>query len=254
MIHNKNKSIHLLLRFDSETTNSENSLLVLDDEEDFKNNQATYLTVITDPDDVFDEASSIESSQDYLFSEIDKAITLIHKEFVNQDLLKPNPAKEVFPKSFTKSFNHIKSTMPKKATFDSLVKSKKARILEPKFHMTLAVILDESKMVPVLVDGNLEVEISGIQYDSRLVTSGNLFVCCVVSKNDRHMFLREADKRGAVVVKLTLITITSLWKTISYKNLTSIEVESTSDGFDEGDLLAAESLEIYKETFWRVGS
>ncbi|KAL5063960.1 hypothetical protein RYX36_025697 [Vicia faba] len=68
------------------------------------------------------------------------------------------------------------------------------------------------------------------------------------------MFLREADKRGAGVVKLTLITITSLWKTISYKNLTSIEVESISDGFDEGDLLAAESLEIYKETFWRVGS
>ncbi|KAL5077262.1 hypothetical protein RYX36_016246 [Vicia faba] len=42
-------------------------------------------------------------------------------------------------------------------------------------------------------------------------------------------------------------------ETISYKNLTSIEVESISDGYDEGDLSAAENLEIYKEIFWRVG-
>ncbi|KAL5080791.1 hypothetical protein RYX36_009212 [Vicia faba] len=55
-------------------------------------------------------------------------------------------------------------------------------------------------------------------------------------------------------VKVTLITVTSLWKTISHKNLSSIEVESISDGYDEGGLSAAESLEIYKETFWRVGS
>ncbi|XP_058757903.1 uncharacterized protein LOC131631143 [Vicia villosa] len=60
-------------RFDFETTHTENSLLVLDDEENFKNNKATYLAVINDADDVSDEASSIESAQDDLLGENDKA-------------------------------------------------------------------------------------------------------------------------------------------------------------------------------------
>lgn len=76
----------------------------------------------------------------------------------------------------------------------------KARIIEPKFKMTLAELLDESKVVPESVYGNLEVEISGIQHDSRLVESGDLFVCCVGRKTDGHLYLSEADKRGAVAV------------------------------------------------------
>ncbi|KAL5062162.1 hypothetical protein RYX36_023899 [Vicia faba] len=54
-----------------------------------------------------------------------------------------------------------------------LGKSNKARIVEPQFQMTLAELLDESKVVPVSVYRNLEVEISRIQHDSRLVTSAN---------------------------------------------------------------------------------
>lgn len=76
----------------------------------------------------------------------------------------------------------------------------KARIVEPKFRITLAELLDESKVVPVSVYGNLEVEITGIQHDSRVVSSGDLFVCCVGRKTDGHLFLSEADKRGAVAV------------------------------------------------------
>ncbi|XP_031384966.1 UDP-N-acetylmuramoyl-L-alanyl-D-glutamate--2,6-diaminopimelate ligase MurE homolog, chloroplastic [Punica granatum] len=76
----------------------------------------------------------------------------------------------------------------------------RARIVEPKFKMTLAELLDESKVVPISVFGNLEVEITGIQHDSRLVSSGDLFVCCVGRKTDGHLFLSEADKRGAVAV------------------------------------------------------
>ncbi|KAJ4955237.1 hypothetical protein NE237_012020 [Protea cynaroides] len=76
----------------------------------------------------------------------------------------------------------------------------KVRIVEPKFKMTLAELLDESKVVPVSVCGNLEVEITGIQHDSRLVNSGDLFVCCVGMKTDGHLYLSEADKRGAVAV------------------------------------------------------
>lgn len=83
--------------------------------------------------------------------------------------------------------------------FDSFAKSK-ARIVEPKFKMTLAELLDETKVVPVSVYGNLEVEISGIQHDSRVVDAGDLFVCCVGRRTDGHLYLTEADKRGTVAV------------------------------------------------------
>ncbi|GLU05815.1 hypothetical protein SLE2022_228930 [Rubroshorea leprosula] len=82
---------------------------------------------------------------------------------------------------------------------DSFGKSK-VRIVEPKFGMTLAELLDESKVVPVSVYGDLEVEISGIQHDSRVVSAGDLFVCCVGRRTDGHLYLSEADKRGAVAV------------------------------------------------------
>ncbi|KAG9441292.1 hypothetical protein H6P81_017146 [Aristolochia fimbriata] len=76
----------------------------------------------------------------------------------------------------------------------------KVRIVEPKFKMTLAELLDESRVVPVSVYGNIDVTITGIQHDSREVTSGDLFVCCVGLKTDGHLYLNEADKRGAVAV------------------------------------------------------
>ncbi|XP_040963386.1 UDP-N-acetylmuramoyl-L-alanyl-D-glutamate--2,6-diaminopimelate ligase MurE homolog, chloroplastic isoform X2 [Gossypium hirsutum] len=82
---------------------------------------------------------------------------------------------------------------------DSFGKSK-VRIVEPKFKMSLAELLDESKVVPVSVYGDIEVEITGIQHDSRLVSAGDLFVCCVGRKTDGHLYLSEADKRGAVAV------------------------------------------------------
>ncbi|CAA7390881.1 unnamed protein product [Spirodela intermedia] len=82
---------------------------------------------------------------------------------------------------------------------DSFGKSR-PRIMEPKFRMTLAELLDESRVVPVSVYGDLEIAITGIQHDSRKVSPGDLFVCCIGSKTDGHMFLSEADKRGAVAV------------------------------------------------------
>ncbi|KAF3560770.1 hypothetical protein DY000_02012303 [Brassica cretica] len=73
----------------------------------------------------------------------------------------------------------------------------KARIVEPKFRLSLAELLDESKVVPISVYGDLDVEITGIQHDSRGVSAGDLFVCC---ENDGESVLSEADKRGAVAV------------------------------------------------------
>jgi UDP-N-acetylmuramyl-tripeptide synthetase len=195
------------------------------EEQDFKENQATYLAAIADAEDAPDEPSSIESAQEDLFGEIDKAIALKRKEFVKQGLLKPNPAKkdiEVVDELQPEEVDDVEEIEKLKGfavnseeipddfidedgnsfdlDFDSLEKNNKARIVEPKFKMSLAELLDESKVVPISVYGNLEVEISGIQHDSRLVTSGNLFVCCVGRKNDGHAFLSEADKRGAVAV------------------------------------------------------
>ncbi|KAI3501294.1 hypothetical protein L1887_29158 [Cichorium endivia] len=88
---------------------------------------------------------------------------------------------------------------PFEVEFDAFRKGE-IRIVEPKCKMTLAELLDESKVVPVSVLGNLEIEITGIQHDSRLVEPGDLFVCCVGKKTDGHLFLTEADKRGAVAV------------------------------------------------------
>ncbi|GKB58054.1 UDP-N-acetylmuramoyl-L-alanyl-D-glutamate--2,6-diaminopimelate ligase MurE homolog, chloroplastic [Tanacetum coccineum] len=88
---------------------------------------------------------------------------------------------------------------PFESEFDAFSKGE-VRIVEPKCKMTLAELLDESKLVPVSVLGDLEIEITGIQHDSRLVESGDLFVCCVGKKTDGHLFLTEADKRGAVAV------------------------------------------------------
>lgn len=199
------------------------------EEQDFKNNQATYLAAIADAEDAPDNPSSIDSAEDDLFGEIDKAIALKRKEFVKQGLLNPNPSKkeievlvedELQPDEATdveeierlrgltvnsdeSSGDFEDANLSSESSFDldleTLGKSK-TRIIEPKFKMSLAELLDESKVVPVSVYGNLEVEISGIQHDSRLVTSGNLFVCCVGRKNDGHMFLSEADKRGAIAV------------------------------------------------------
>ncbi|KAJ8426711.1 hypothetical protein Cgig2_000338 [Carnegiea gigantea] len=83
--------------------------------------------------------------------------------------------------------------------FDSFSKNK-IKILEPKFKMSLAELLDECKVVPISVYGYLEVRISGIEHDSRLVNPGDLFVCCVGKNTDGHLYLSEADKRGAVAV------------------------------------------------------
>ncbi|XP_028762723.1 UDP-N-acetylmuramoyl-L-alanyl-D-glutamate--2,6-diaminopimelate ligase MurE homolog, chloroplastic [Neltuma alba] len=216
-------------------------------EEDFKKNQSTFLAAIADVEDAPDNtALDSEGYGDDLFSEIDKAIAMKRKEFVEQGLLEPNPRKktmvsdevveevnELQPEEVVdleeidelqglrmtsgesdaegsdKFRGEVSEFVQKSQSsslnssfdldFDSYGKSK-ARIVEPKFKITLAELLDESKVVPISVSGNLEIEITGIQHDSRLVTPGNLFVCCVGQKTDGYMYLTEADKRGAVAV------------------------------------------------------
>ncbi|KAL5552058.1 hypothetical protein UlMin_002234 [Ulmus minor] len=184
-----------------------------------------------------------DNSGDDLFGEIDKAIALKRKEFVKQGLLEPNPKKElevieelepeevvdleeidelqgltvvsedsVSDSDGSKKFDDVDEVGNRDRSsslsssfdldFDHYGKVK-PRIVEPKFKISLAELLDESKVVPISVYGDLEVELSGIQHDSRMVSFGDLFVCCVGRKTDGHLYLSEADKRGAVAVVAT---------------------------------------------------
>ncbi|KAI5056527.1 hypothetical protein GOP47_0028345 [Adiantum capillus-veneris] len=74
------------------------------------------------------------------------------------------------------------------------------QIKEPPFQMTLSELLDQARVVPILVDGDQDVEITGIQYDSRQVSPGNMFVCGLPSSSQEHSSLAEAIEKGAVVV------------------------------------------------------
>ncbi|KAF4363679.1 hypothetical protein F8388_026287 [Cannabis sativa] len=207
-------------------------------EEDFKKHQSTFLAAIADVEDSPDNPGSAykDDAGEDLFGEIDKAIAMKRKEYVKQGLLAPNPKKELEgidelepdevvdleeidelqglrvvsedtdseSESFEDESEELGTRDPAVSSsfdldFDSYGKTK-ARIVEPKFKISLAELLDESKVVPISVYGDLEVEITGIQHDSRLVCSGDLFVCCVGRKTDGHLYLSEADKRGAVAV------------------------------------------------------
>ena len=70
----------------------------------------------------------------------------------------------------------------------------------PTFKMTLSQLLDESRVTPRSVSGDLDISITGIQHDSREVSPGNLFICCLGSKTDGHIYITEAIERGASAV------------------------------------------------------
>ncbi|XP_024364396.1 UDP-N-acetylmuramoyl-L-alanyl-D-glutamate--2,6-diaminopimelate ligase MurE homolog, chloroplastic [Physcomitrium patens] len=73
-------------------------------------------------------------------------------------------------------------------------------MMEPTYRMTLAELLDEARVTPVAVEGNLDIEITGIQHDSRLVIPGDLFVCVKGLKSDGYEFAHQAIEKGAVAI------------------------------------------------------
>ncbi|WCJ26297.1 UDP-N-acetylmuramoyl-L-alanyl-D-glutamate--2 6-diaminopimelate ligase [Euphorbia peplus] len=199
------------------------------EEDDFKKNQSTYLNVIAESEEV------TENTGDDLFGEIDKAIAMKREEFVKQGLIQPREKiDDLLPEEVVDldeidglqglrvvdsesdeegsgGFDVVREEEGEKGVprlsmdpsfdldFDSF-RREKAVIVEPKFRMSLAELLDESRVVPISVAGDLDVEITGIQHDSRTVNAGELFVCCVGRRTDGHLYLSEADKRGAVAV------------------------------------------------------
>ncbi len=51
-----------------------------------------------------------------------------------------------------------------------------------------------------IISGDPDIEISGVQYDSRKVTPASLFVCIAGFKTDGHIFAAEAAAKGAAAV------------------------------------------------------
>ncbi|KAJ7555517.1 hypothetical protein O6H91_05G042600 [Diphasiastrum complanatum] len=74
------------------------------------------------------------------------------------------------------------------------------QVEEPSFSITLSELLDEARVTPLSVEGDLDVLISGIQHDSRQVEAGDMFVCCTGFSTDGHQFAAEAAEKGAVVI------------------------------------------------------
>lgn len=75
------------------------------------------------------------------------------------------------------------------------------QIAEPsEFRMTFCELLEQSKVIPLSLRGDIGVTITGIENDSRKVRPGDLFVCCTGYKTDGHSFINDAIERGAVAV------------------------------------------------------
>ncbi|XP_072968380.1 UDP-N-acetylmuramoyl-L-alanyl-D-glutamate--2,6-diaminopimelate ligase MurE homolog, chloroplastic-like [Typha angustifolia] len=71
---------------------------------------------------------------------------------------------------------------------------------ERKTQMTLGHLLELGRVAPVDVLGDMGVLVTGIKNDSREVNPGDLFVCCVGSETDGHLYISNAISRGAVAV------------------------------------------------------
>lgn len=74
------------------------------------------------------------------------------------------------------------------------------QVKELTIRMSLRELLKEAHIVPILVEGDQDVEITGIQHDSRQVVPGTMFVCCPGYTTDEHLYLAEASEKGAVVI------------------------------------------------------
>ncbi len=83
-----------------------------------------------------------------------------------------------------------------------------------------------SVLTPIGVVGNTDVEITNIQFDSRKVTQGSLFVATVGTAVDGHDFIPQAIEAGAVAV---LAQDTGHWTLDTGLNATIITVKDSAE-------------------------
>ena len=84
--------------------------------------------------------------------------------------------------------------------------------------MKLKYILKNIEILSIV--GSTDIEISGIEYDSRNIKKGDLFVCIDGSKVDGHKFIESAKTKGAVafLVEKNIISCNDSNFTNSFKN------------------------------------
>jgi UDP-N-acetylmuramoyl-L-alanyl-D-glutamate--2,6-diaminopimelate ligase len=70
-------------------------------------------------------------------------------------------------------------------------------VLNSKIRTSLSLLLKESGGIAALHSGSGDAEISSVEYDSRNVKKGSLFVAIEGLKRDGHAYIREALERGA---------------------------------------------------------
>ncbi|MGE5633004.1 MAG: UDP-N-acetylmuramoyl-L-alanyl-D-glutamate--2,6-diaminopimelate ligase [Caulobacteraceae bacterium] len=70
-------------------------------------------------------------------------------------------------------------------------------------------------------EGNLNVEISGVIYDSRKARKGNLFICISGYAQDGHKYIHDAVERGAAAVLVE--------KDVEIEGITVVKVKSTRE-------------------------
>lgn len=87
--------------------------------------------------------------------------------------------------------------------------------------MRLSELLE--RVVPVEVTGSLDVEISGIETDSRQVKEGNLFVAIKGTQTDGHAYIDKAVSNGAAAILL------SEWPSELSEGVTYVRVENTEE-------------------------
>lgn len=87
--------------------------------------------------------------------------------------------------------------------------------------MRLSELLE--RVVPVEVTGSLDVEISGIETDSRQVKEGNLFVAIKGTQTDGHAYIDKAVLNGAAAILL------SEWPSELSEGVTYARVENTEE-------------------------
>lgn len=90
--------------------------------------------------------------------------------------------------------------------------------------MQLAEIVKNIELLKV--DGSLNLEINGINQDSRLISDGNLFLCIKGSKLDGHHYLQHAAEQGAVAA------VVEDWPEKNY-GLTIVQVNDVAECLKE---------------------
>ena len=78
-------------------------------------------------------------------------------------------------------------------------------------------------VTPIAIHGNAEVEITGVNIDSRKIANGHLFIAMKGTQVDGHQFIGKAIEQGAVAVLLE-----DMPNTLN-DNVTYVQVESTEN-------------------------